>query len=136
MTRAYKTLVNLTVLMMASVYAMGADWRRIGSNKDVEVFVDVESIKVVAGAHEVVTATLYSQPQRVEGMPEFRATVARMSLRCLTVTGSLSSLELYATRDMKGPAVAKYRYPEKYRPVDPDTDVGKVWKYVCTHITN
>ena len=132
MKRARKALITLTVVMMASGYAGGTDWRSIGSNKEVEILVDVQSIKDVPGAHEVVSATLYKQVQKAPGVPAFQATVARMSFKCLTAKGSLSSLDFYATRDLKGPTVAKYRYPEAWRPVDPTSDVGVVWKYVCT----
>jgi hypothetical protein len=127
------SVISMVLFAMFSVSAGAADWREIGSSDGVTVLVDVASIKTIVGSHtEVVSATLYKEAQKQPGMPEFRATVARMSLRCLTVTGSLSTLEFYATRDLKGPVVSKLVFPVEWRPVDPKTDVGRVWKYVCT----
>jgi len=52
----------------------------------------------------------------------------------MNITGSISKLKLFADEaavEAMTP-VAEFDYPVIWRPVDIKTDVGLMWRYVCT----
>ena len=131
-----RTRCRRVVLVATAVFSIGAgparaaDLRVVGSGQSMEVSVDVDSIKTIVGSHtEVNVLTMYKDLQTQEGVPPFSATLAMLRLRCLTVQGALSKIVF-----MSGPetVVAKYDLPVEWKRVDPKSDVGIVWKYVCT----
>jgi len=128
-----KFIVIAALLAIISAGASAADLRLVGSNDNMEVSVDVDTIKTVVGSHtEVVVVSTYRDAQKIQGLPPFRATIARVFFRCLNGTGSISKLHLYDNPDLKGSPIARFDYPVEWRPVDHKTDIGIVWKYICT----
>jgi hypothetical protein len=125
------SLVFCTLLLAMVLALAGApDLRVVRSNNTSELSVDVESIKTIEGSHtEVRMLEIYRNPQKLEGMPSFTATVASLRIRCLTVQASLSNLVFMSS---KQEVVKKFDYPVEWKRVDPKTDIGIVWKYVCT----
>jgi hypothetical protein len=130
LTRPGMVLVGTALLAIITGSASGGDLRVIRSSSEAEVSFDVESIKTVVGSHtEVKVLTIYGETQKLEGVPPFEATVAVLLIRCLTMAGSISKLVFLSTSDKP---VAQFNYPVQWKPVDPKTDVGIVWEYVCT----
>jgi|MudIll2142460700_1097286.scaffolds.fasta_scaffold419415_1 hypothetical protein len=126
-------IIIMTFLALISASGHAADLRVVGSSDDMKILVDVDTYKVVEGSHhEIVMLTLYRDPQKIQDLPQFGATIAHVYLKCLNVTGSLSKLVFFAGTDLKGSPVASFDYPVVWIPIDPDTDLGIVWKYVCT----
>jgi len=118
------------LLAMVPVLAGGPDLRVVRSNNISELSVDVDSIRTIEGSHtEVRMMEIYRDEQKLEGMPPFTATVASLRIRCLTVQASLSNLVFISS---KKEVVKKFDYPVEWKRVDPKTDIGIVWKYVCT----
>jgi hypothetical protein len=131
LTHCRRSVLMATALVAIFVGpARGADLRVVGSNDSMEISVDIESIKTIIGSHtEVRVLTMYKGLQKLEGVPPFSATLAVLRLRCLTVQGSLSKIVFMSSPEK---IVAQYEYPVEWTRVDPKTDVGIVWKYVCT----
>ena len=128
------TLLCTAAIGVFAASARAADLRVVGSTAGMEVSVDVDSIKNVEGSHlQVNSLTVYREPQRQEGVPApFRAVAAVLWFRCLQGTGSISKMVLMADADPRTPPVAKHDLPVRWRAVDPKTDVGRVFTYVCT----
>jgi hypothetical protein len=124
----------LSKCAMAAVFVLptvvsAADLRVVGSNADEEVSVDVDTIKVVEGSHtEVVVFTAYRELHESPGLPKFNSTIARMLFRCINATGSIAALAFLNDDKL----IKRFDYDVTWRSVDPDTDIGQVWKYICT----
>lgn len=125
-----KIALAAVCLLTPPAAGSAADLRVVGSNADMEVSVDVDTIKTIEGSHtEVVVFTQYSRQQEAPGVPNFDATLSRVLLRCITFSGSIATLAFF--NDAK--LVRKFDYDEiVWRQVDPATDIGQVWKYICT----
>jgi hypothetical protein len=125
------SLVFGTMLLMTfPVLAGTPDLRVVRSNNISELSVDVDSIRTIEGSHhEVRTLEIFRAEQKLEGMPPFTAMGASLRIRCLTVQASLSTLVFMSS---KYEVIKKFDYPVEWKRVEPKTDIGIVWKYVCT----
>jgi hypothetical protein len=124
-----KCAIAAVCLLVQPAVGSAANLRVIGSNDHMEVSVDVDTIKVVEGSHtEVIVYTRYSEPQENPGITKFNATLARVLIRCGNVTGTISTLAFFDDDKL----IKKFDYELMWRSVDPHTDIGQVWKYICT----
>jgi len=123
---------GLALLVFTSGYSSATDFRRISSDQSRDLAVDVASINLVEHSFWAVnTLTTYNSAQKIEGVPPFYAVASTLWLKCLTVSGSVSKLIFMSeVPDVK--KLASFDLPADWKPVDPKTDVGLVWKYVCT----
>jgi hypothetical protein len=122
-------VLGTMLLAVVPVFAGGTDLRVVRSTNDSEISVDVDSIRTIEGSHtEVRVMEVFGDEQKLEGMPPFTATVASLRIRCLTVQASLSNLVFLSSNKV----INKFDYPVEWKRVDPKTDIGIVWKYVCT----
>jgi hypothetical protein len=139
MKLVYRLGFAIALLCVVPETAGATDLRLVGSDSEMEIYLDRDSLRSVPGTStelgykDVFVTTLYARPQVVNNL-RVQATRARMLFRCMTVEGSLELLHFYASRDLRGEPVARFDYPTNWQRVDPQTDVGLVWKYVCTHI--
>jgi len=116
-------------LFVLQAVASAADLRVVGSSADMEVSVDVDTIKVIEGSHtEVVVFTAYRELQDNPELPQFNITIARMFFRCINATGAIASLAFFNDDKL----IKRFDYEVTWRSVDRDTDIGQVWKYICT----
>ena len=116
--------------------ARATDLRVVASDEESEILMDVDTIKDVEGSHhEAWFITTYNNTHRIsDDGPAFRVSFARIFFRCMNITGSISKLKLFADEaavEAMTP-VAEFDYPVIWRPVDIKTDVGLMWRYVCT----
>jgi hypothetical protein len=100
--------------------------------KGISHSIDVDTIKLVDGHWEAVVFTMYNKPQSIPGVPKFQATISKLFFRCSEITGSLASLIFFQDLEMSPSTAKNFNYLPEWKPVDPATDIGKVWKYVCT----
>jgi len=116
--------------------ALATDLRIVASDEEREIVTDVDTIKDVAGSHhEAWFITTYNEPRRIsDDGPTFRVRFARIFFRCMNITASISKLKLYADEAAVKTMtpVAQDDYPVIWRRVDINTDVGLMWKYICT----
>ncbi len=71
---------------------------------------------------------IFRYEQKLEGLPPFTATIASLRIRWLTGQASLSNSVFIADdKSMK-----KFDYPSEWKRVDPNADIGIVWRYVGT----
>ena len=125
------SVVFATMLLLTfPVLAGSPDLRVVRSNNISELSIDVDSIRTIEGSHtEVRTLEIFQAEQKLEGMPPFMALAASLQIRCLTVQASLSKLVFLSS---KHEVIKKFDYPVEWKHVEPKTDTGIVWKYVCT----
>jgi hypothetical protein len=127
----------IALLCAAPTTAGAADLRLVASNGQEEIWLDVDTVRSIRGTStelgytQVIVTTLFASPQQFENI-RFQATISRLLIRCITVMGSLETLIFYARSDLKGEPVARFDYPTNWRSVDHQTDVGLIWRYVCT----
>jgi hypothetical protein len=133
----YRNVVAASAMLFTVIpLAALADLRVVASDEKTEILIDVDTIKDVEGSHhEAWFITTYNEIQKLnDDGPTFRISFARIFFRCMDATGSISKLILFtdeAAVKAKTP-VAKFDYPVIWKPVDIKTDVGLMWKYVCT----
>jgi hypothetical protein len=132
-----RTLVATAALVtMTPLPVCAADLRVVASNDEEEILIDVDSIQDVESSHHEATfISTYNTVQRATSDgPPFRVAVARIFFRCLDATGSLSKLSLFADAAavQANKPTSKFDYPVIWKPVEPDSDVAVMWKYVCT----
>jgi hypothetical protein len=131
--------VSVVIIMTFAANARAVDLKIVGSNNDELVAIDADSIKRVEGTQlelghlEVTVHTLFNEPQKQEDVPSpFSALITVLWFRCINATGSISEMVFLADDNVQKP-VAKFDVPITWKPIDPKSNVGIVWKYVCTH---
>jgi hypothetical protein len=134
----YRNVLAASALLFAIIPlpVLATDLRVVSSNEETEILMDIASYKNVEGSHhEAWFITTYNKTQRESNDgPAFRVSFVHVFFRCMNATGPISKLILFADEaavKARRP-VAQFDYPVIWRPVDIKTDVGLMWRYVCT----